>query len=57
MPTQVSPPCPGQRCEKCGEVAVLVNFIARFGDRPAYGIFDCSACKHFTWVAQGEAGS
>jgi|GraSoiStandDraft_47_1057283.scaffolds.fasta_scaffold488316_2 DNA-directed RNA polymerase subunit M/transcription elongation factor TFIIS len=41
-----------QKCEKCDEATELLSFIRRFGDRPAYHIFECSACKHLTWIAQ-----
>jgi len=30
----------------------LLSFIPRFGDQPAYRIFECSACKALTWGAE-----
>ena len=45
------------KCEKCGEPAALVNFIPRFGDQPAYHLFECPACKAITWVAEAITGS
>jgi hypothetical protein len=56
MPTHTPPPQPEQKCEKCGAAAELASFIPRFGDRPAYRIFDCSACKALTWVAEAVTG-
>lgn len=43
---------PTQPCERCGAAATLATFIPRFGDRPAYRIFDCAACKALTWIAE-----
>jgi len=56
MPTDAPPPQPEQKCEKCGQPAELVNFIPRFGDQPAYRIFDCPACKALTWVTEAITG-
>jgi hypothetical protein len=53
----VSPSKPDQKCERCGEAVTLATFIPRFGDRPAYRIFDCPACKALTWVAEAVTGS
>jgi hypothetical protein len=52
MPTDAPPPQSEQNCEKCGQPADLTAFLPRFGDRPAYRIFDCPACKALTWVAE-----
>jgi hypothetical protein len=41
-----------QNCEKCGAVAELATFVPRFGERPAYRIFECEACKALTWIAE-----
>jgi hypothetical protein len=51
MPTD-DVPAPVPPCEKCGATTELVSFIPRFGDRPAYRIFDCAACKALTWIAE-----
>jgi hypothetical protein len=48
---------PNQPCERCGKATTLATFIPRFGDRPAYRIFDCPACKALTWVAEAITGS
>ena len=39
-------------CAKCGAVTELLTFLPRFGDEPAYRIFECSACKALTWIAE-----
>jgi hypothetical protein len=53
MPTdETGPP----KCQKCGDATELLSFIPRFGDRPAYHIFDCSACKALTWIAEAITG-
>jgi hypothetical protein len=49
-------PQPDQKCEKCGELADLAGFIPRFGERPAFRIFDCPACRALTWVAEVVSG-
>jgi hypothetical protein len=41
-----------QECSKCGAAAELLSFIPRFGERPAYRIFECGACKALTWIAE-----
>jgi hypothetical protein len=28
----------------------LQTEISRFGDQPAYGIYECGACDHIEWV-------
>ena len=40
------------KCEKCGDQTALLSFIPRFGERPAYHIFECGACKALTWIAE-----
>ena len=52
MPTDVEAPKSRQVCERCGAVAIFAAFIPRFGDRPAYSIFDCAACSALTWIAE-----
>jgi hypothetical protein len=52
MPTDAPISKPESKCEKCGEVTELLSFIPRFGDRPAYHIFECGACKALTWIAE-----
>jgi hypothetical protein len=46
------PPNAEPKCEKCAGTTALLSFIPRFGDRPAYRIFECDACKALTWVAE-----
>jgi hypothetical protein len=53
MPTDV-PVAP--KCARCGEATELLSFIPRFGERPAYRIFDCRACSALTWVAETITG-
>jgi len=43
---------PNPPCEKCGQATAFLSFIPRFGDRPAYHIFDCAACTALTWIAE-----
>jgi hypothetical protein len=57
MPTNTPAPLPEQACERCGAATTLATFLPRFGDRPAYRIFDCPACKALTWVAEAITGS
>jgi hypothetical protein len=52
MSTDAPPPQPQQKCEKCGEPADFASFIPRFGEQPAYRIFECTACKALTWIAE-----
>jgi hypothetical protein len=52
MPDDDKAPEPEQKCEKCGQLAGLASFIPRFGDRPAYRIFECGACNGLTWIAE-----
>ena len=37
-------------CPKCGQATRLLSFLPRFGETPAYYIFECTACKALTWV-------
>jgi hypothetical protein len=46
------PPNAEPKCEKCEGTTALLSFIPRFGDQPAYRIFECDACKALTWVAE-----
>jgi len=43
---------PIRRAEKCGGVTGLASFIPRFGERPAYHIFECGTCSALTWIAE-----
>lgn len=56
MPTDAPPSQPDPKCKKCGEATALLSFIPRFGERPAYRIFECGACSALTWVAEKVAG-
>jgi hypothetical protein len=47
---------PDQYCEKCGAATQLLSFIPRFGEQPAYRIFECSACNALTWIAEAVSG-
>jgi len=42
----------GPACAKCGGATEPLNFIPRFGDQPAYRIFECVGCKALTWIAE-----
>jgi hypothetical protein len=42
----------GPKCAKCGGSTSLVAFLPRFGERPAYRIFECRACKALVWIAE-----
>lgn len=46
-PSNDEPPC-----VKCIGATQLASFIPRFGERPAYRIFECEACGALTWVAE-----
>ena len=48
------PPQSDPACEKCASATELLTFIPRFGDRPAYRIFEC--CRALTWVAEAITG-
>jgi hypothetical protein len=37
---------------KGGATTEILSFIPRFGERPAYQIFECGACKALTWIAE-----
>jgi len=38
-------------CVKCGgQTTRLLSFLPRFGETPAYYVFECSACKALTWL-------
>jgi ribosomal protein S27AE len=52
MPDDNRAPEPNQPCERCGEAASLATFIPRFGDQPAFRIFECGACRALTWIAE-----
>ena len=56
MRGELAMPTNEQKCEKCGETAELLSFIPRFGERPAYRIFECGACKALTWIAEAIVG-
>jgi DNA-directed RNA polymerase subunit M/transcription elongation factor TFIIS len=43
-----------QKCDKCGAAAKLVTCLARLADRPAYRIFECTACNALTWIEEME---
>lgn len=54
MPTEDASPAAKAEpnCEKCGGTTALLSFIPRFGERPAYRIFECGACQALTWLAE-----
>lgn len=37
-------------CAKCGQTTRLLSFLPRFGETPAYYVFECNACKALSWV-------
>jgi len=51
-----SPAQPNPNCTKCGGTTELLSFIRRFGDQPAYHIFDCPTCNALTWIAEKVGG-
>lgn len=51
-----SAPQPDQKCERCGAATELLSFIPRFGERPAYRIFECGTCSALTWIAEAISG-
>ena len=56
MPDDNKTTGPNASCERCGEPATLATFIPRFGDRPAFRIFECGACNALTWIAEAVTG-
>lgn len=57
MPKDEIPIHPDQECPKCGEAAKFLSFIPRFGNRPAYFIFECTECKALTWITEAVTDS
>jgi hypothetical protein len=47
---------PNPNCTKCGGATELLSFIRRFGDQPAYHIFDCPTCNALTGLRRRAAG-
>jgi hypothetical protein len=45
-----------QECSKCGAATELLSFIPRFGEQPAYRIFECGACNALMWIAEKITG-
>jgi hypothetical protein len=46
----------GPNCNRCGGPTTLATALPRFGDTPAYHIFECNGCNAFQWVTQKIAG-
>jgi DNA-directed RNA polymerase subunit M/transcription elongation factor TFIIS len=45
-----------EKCAKCGEATELLTTLPRFGDSPAYRIFQCLACRYVNWIAEQVGG-
>jgi DNA-directed RNA polymerase subunit M/transcription elongation factor TFIIS len=41
---------PEKVCKQCNAIMVLQSTLGRFGDQPAYQIFQCSQCGYTDWV-------
>ena len=39
-------------CVKCGGATELVTYVRRFGDRPGYRFFECTACQAIQWKTE-----
>jgi hypothetical protein len=39
-------------CQKCGEATRLLSFLPRFGETPAYYVFECHLCEALTWLRE-----
>jgi hypothetical protein len=56
MPTEETPfPREGPVCAKCGGGTLLITFLPRFGEQPAYRLFECLRCRAMVWVAEPRA--
>jgi hypothetical protein len=42
----------GPNCSRCGKPTTLATALPRFGDVPAYNIFQCNVCNAVQWVNQ-----
>jgi hypothetical protein len=42
----------GPNCNRCGQPTTLATMLPRFGDTPAYHIFQCNNCNALQWVTQ-----
>jgi hypothetical protein len=42
------------RCAKCGGKTALETFLPRFGERPAYRLFECRSCRTMVWIAETD---
>jgi hypothetical protein len=40
----------GPNCTRCGRPTILLTALPRFGDTPAYHIFQCNGCNALQWV-------
>jgi hypothetical protein len=40
----------GANCAKCDGGTALITFIPRFGEQPAYGLYECRKCRAMVWV-------
>ena len=46
----------GPKCGRCGQPTALATVLPRFGETPAYDIFQCNVCNAVRWVAQKIVG-
>jgi hypothetical protein len=55
MPTDgTSFPQDGPTCAKCGGSTALITLLPRFGEQPAYWLFECRKCRAMTWIEQTD---
>jgi DNA-directed RNA polymerase subunit M/transcription elongation factor TFIIS len=52
MPSSERSASADQKCVKCGEATELLTMLPRFGEHPAYRIFECLTCRSMTWIAE-----
>ena len=45
----------GPNCSRCGKPTALSTVLPRYGDTPAYDIFQCNVYNAVQWVAQKTA--
>ena len=46
----------GPNCCRCGQPTTLATVLPRFGETPAYDIFQCNVCNAVQWVARKIVG-
>jgi hypothetical protein len=56
MPSSERSASSDDKCVKCGEATELLTTLPRFGENPAYRIFQCLTCNYVNWIAE-QVGS